>query len=73
MISSAPVADPRNEAERLTIYAALEGRERLMAGHLAAWDTLWKSDIEIDGDELAQREVRLQLYHLYAFGRAGTA
>lgn len=73
VISSAHVADPHNEAERLTIYAALEGRERLMAAHLAAWDKLWQSDIAIEGDAQAQEDVRLQLYHLYSFAREGTA
>ncbi|HZV64578.1 MAG TPA: glycoside hydrolase family 65 protein [Telluria sp.] len=73
VISSAQVADPHNEAERLTIYAALEGRERLLAAHLRAWDALWQGDIVIDGDPAVQREVRLMLYHLYAFAREGTA
>lgn len=72
VISSAHVADPHNEAERLTIYAALEGRERLQAAHRRAWDQLWQGDIVIDGDPQAQREVRLMLYHLYSFVRAGT-
>jgi trehalose/maltose hydrolase-like predicted phosphorylase len=73
VISSAHVADPHNEAERLTLYAALEGRERLLAAHRRAWDQLWQGDIVIDGDPAVQREVRLMLYHLYAFARAGTA
>jgi trehalose/maltose hydrolase-like predicted phosphorylase len=73
VISSAQVADPHNEAERLTLYAALEGRERLLAAHRRAWDQLWQGDIVIDGDPAVQREVRLMLYHLYAFARAGTA
>jgi len=73
VISSAHVADAHNEAERLTIYAALEGRERLMAAHLKAWDQLWQGDIVIEGDALAQLDARLMLYHLYSFAREGTA
>lgn len=73
VISSAQVADPHNEAERLTIYAALEGRARLLAAHRRAWDALWGSDIAIEGDPAVQRDVRLMLYHLYSFARAGTA
>jgi trehalose/maltose hydrolase-like predicted phosphorylase len=73
VISSAHVSDPHNEAERLTLYAALEGRERLLAAHRRAWDQLWQGDIVIDGDPAVQREVRMMLYHLYAFVRAGTA
>src|SRR5258706_7852223 len=49
-ITSAHHDDPLNEAERLTIYAKLEGRERLLQFHNKAWDELWKSDITIDGD-----------------------
>jgi trehalose/maltose hydrolase-like predicted phosphorylase len=64
--------DPHNEAERLTIYAALEGVERLLARHNAAWAQIWESDIIIEGDNKAQQEVRSMLYHLYAFTRAGT-
>jgi trehalose/maltose hydrolase-like predicted phosphorylase len=73
LISSAQVSDPHNEAERLTLYAALEGRERLQAGHARAWDQLWQGDIVISGDAEAQRAMRLALYHLYSFAREGTA
>ena len=73
VISSAQVADAHNEAERLTLYAALEGRARLVAGHENAWAALWQGDIVIDGDAAVQREMRFALYHLYAFARAGTA
>ncbi len=65
--------DPHNEAERLTIFAALEGRERLLSRHYDGWEELWKSDIEIDGDISVQRDVRAALYHLYSFARQGTA
>jgi protein-glucosylgalactosylhydroxylysine glucosidase len=66
-------ADPLNEAERLTIFAKLEGTSRLLARHEAEWQKLWKSDIKIDGDIEAQRAVRFALYHLYSFSREGTA
>ena len=49
-ITSAHHDDPLNEAERLTIFAKLEGRERLINFHNKAWDELWKSDIIIEGD-----------------------
>jgi len=64
--------DPHNEAERLTIYAFLEGRERLLNRHNEAWDKLWESDIIIEGNIDDQRDVRSALYHLYSFGREGT-
>lgn len=65
--------DPLNEAERLTIFAALEGTERLLDRHVAEWEKLWKSDIVITGDLQAQKDVRFALYHLYSFAREGTA
>ncbi len=71
--SSEQYQDPFNEAERLTIYAVLEGEERLLNRHYAAWEELWESDILIEGDATAQRDVRFMLYHLYSFMRAGTA
>lgn len=72
-ITSAHNDDPLNEAERLTIFAALEGRDRLFQFHNKAWDELWKSDIVIEGDDATQREVHSMMYHLYSFARAGTA
>ncbi len=65
--------DPVNEAERLTIFAALEGTQRLLDRHVAEWEKLWKSDVVIAGDLQAQKDVRFALYHLYSFAREGTA
>ena len=64
--------DPMNEAERLTIFAKLEGTQRLLTRHEAAWNELWKSDIIIGGDLQAQKDIRFALYHLYSFVREGT-
>ncbi len=72
-ITSAHHDDPLNEAERLTIYAKLEGRERLLKFHRQQWEELWKSDIQIEGDPQAQQDVHSMLYHLYSFTREGTA
>jgi trehalose/maltose hydrolase-like predicted phosphorylase len=72
-ITSAHDADPLNQAERLTMYAKLEGKERLIKYHEKAWADLWGSDIKIDGDPQAQQDVHSMLYHLYSFSRAGTA
>jgi trehalose/maltose hydrolase-like predicted phosphorylase len=71
--SSAQYQDPYNEAERLSIYAMLEGRDRLLKKHRAAWEKLWESNVTIEGDEETTRDVRFALYHLYSFARAGTA
>jgi trehalose/maltose hydrolase-like predicted phosphorylase len=72
-ITSAHHDDPLNEAERITIYARLEGRDRLLQFHQKGWDELWKSDIQIEGDPQAQQDVHSMLYHLYSFVREGTA
>ncbi len=72
-ITSAHHDDPLNEAERATIFAKLEGRERLITFHTKAWEELWKSDIIIEGDPQSQQDVHSMLYHLYSFSREGTA
>jgi len=72
-ITSAHHADPLNEAERLTIFAKLEGRDRLIKFHNKAWGDLWTSDIQIEGDDQSQQDIHSMLYHLYSFSRAGTA
>jgi protein-glucosylgalactosylhydroxylysine glucosidase len=71
-LTSAHNDDPLNEAERLTIFATLQGSRQLIRDHEAAWAQLWKSDILIDGDPRLQRDIRLMLYHLYSFAREGT-
>ncbi|MEL7148008.1 MAG: glycoside hydrolase family 65 protein, partial [Bacteroidota bacterium] len=72
-IASAHVPDAFNEAERLTIYAMLEGKDRLLNRHLHEWEKLWTSDIQVDGPAEVQRDIRSALYHLYSFAREGTA
>ena len=72
-ITSAHHEDPLNEAERMTITAKLEGREKLIEFHNKAWDEIWKSDIIIEGDAQAQQDIHSMMYHLYSFVREGTA
>ena len=72
-ITSAHDPDPLNAAERLTIFAKLQGKEKLIQQHNNAWDSLWTSDINIDGDPQSQQDVHSMLYHLYSFVREGTA
>ncbi|GAA4453473.1 glycoside hydrolase family 65 protein [Nibrella saemangeumensis] len=71
--STASTPDPHNEAERLTIFAALERTPRLLQRHETEWAKLWQSDIVIEGDLQSQKAVRSALYHLYSFAREGTA
>ncbi len=64
--------DPKNESDRQVVFALMEGAEKLFAAHRKAWDDLWKGDVIIEGDEEAQHMVRLALYSLYSFARAGS-
>lgn len=73
VISSVHVADAHNEAERLTIFAALERTQRLKDKHTEAWGKLWESDIIIEGDAEAQRAAHFAMYNLYSFCREGQA
>lgn len=72
-ITSSHHDDPLNEAERLTIFAKLQGTQRLIAFHEKAWEDIWKSDIQVTGDDQTQQDVHSMLYHLYSFTREGTA
>nr|WP_320058999.1 glycoside hydrolase family 65 protein [uncultured Bacteroides sp.] len=72
-ITSAHHPDPMNEAERLTIFAYLEGYERLIQRHTQQWEELWQSDIEIEGDAQSQQDIHSMIYHLYSFVREGSA
>jgi protein-glucosylgalactosylhydroxylysine glucosidase len=72
-ITSAHDEDPLNEAERLTIFAKLQGADRLIAFHEKAWSDIWKTDIQITGDEQSQQDIHSMLYHLYSFTREGTS
>ncbi len=71
-VASNQYNDCHNEAERLTIFAALEGRERLLKRHEAEWAKLWQSDVVVEGDANITRDIRFALYHLYSFVREGT-
>jgi protein-glucosylgalactosylhydroxylysine glucosidase len=71
-ITSAHDEDPLNEAERLTIFAKLQGTERLIEFHEKAWSEIWKTDIQVTGDEQTQQDIHSMLYHLYSFTREGT-
>lgn len=64
--------DPHSDAERLSVYAMLEGRDRLLMRHEQEWEELWESDIIIEGNEQDQLDVRMGLYHLYSFVREGS-
>lgn len=72
-ITSAHDEDPLNEAERLTIFAKLQGTDRLIEFHEKDWNDIWKTDIQVTGDEQSQQDIHSMLYHLYSFTREGTS
>jgi trehalose/maltose hydrolase-like predicted phosphorylase len=61
--------DPQSESERFVIFNLLTPKAALLNQHKALWETLWEGDIIIEGDLQSQQDVRLGLYHLYAFAR----
>jgi trehalose/maltose hydrolase-like predicted phosphorylase len=61
--------DPKSESERMVIFNLLNSKELLLSQHKAQWEKLWQGDIIIEGDLKSQQDIRLALYHLYAFGR----
>lgn len=61
--------DPQTESERFVIFNLLTPRDALLGQHKAMWAELWEGDIEIEGNLKDQLDVRLALYHLYAFSR----
>ncbi len=67
--TSKDFSDPKSESERMVIYNLLNSKEVLLKQHRKLWSELWEGDIEIEGDLTSQQDVRLALYHLYAFGR----
>ena len=64
--------DPKSESERMAIYIMRGNLKQVLVDHVNKWGTLWQGDIVIDGDIDAQRDVRLALYHLYAFSKEGS-
>ena len=61
--------DPQSESERFVIFNLLTPRADLLNQHKKLWEDLWEGDIAIEGNLQDQLDVRLALYHLYAFSR----
>ena len=62
-------SDPKSESERMVIFNLLNSKDVLLTQHKSLWNELWQGDIIIEGDLQSQQDIRLALYHLYAFGR----
>lgn len=61
--------DPQSESERFVIFNLLTPKKDLLDQHKNLWTDLWRGDIIIEGDLQSQLDIRLALYHLYAFSR----
>ncbi len=59
-------SDPLNDALRACARDYNRGFQVIIDQHKKKWFELWKSDIEIQGDSDAQRDVRIALYSLYS-------
>ncbi|MBP7935297.1 MAG: glycoside hydrolase family 65 protein [Phycisphaerae bacterium] len=60
------------EAEHLLTDAGVRGYDELHAEHMAVWEHRWRAcDVEIDGDDAAQRAMRVSLFHLLRAHVAG--
>jgi kojibiose phosphorylase len=63
--TSLDTPDPFSLSRARLAEAEKKGVAQLLSEHRAAWARLWeRCDVEIGGDELAQRAVRFNLYHL---------
>jgi trehalose/maltose hydrolase-like predicted phosphorylase len=70
--SSGDFADPQNESERMVIYLMRNNKNKALLQHKQMWEELWKGDIIVEGDKESQQDIRLALYHLYAFSAPNT-
>ncbi len=64
--------DPQNESERMVIFMMRGNKKNVIDQHKKMWSDLWQGDIVVEGDLTAQRDIRMALYHLYAFSAANT-
>jgi kojibiose phosphorylase len=63
VFTSNDVEDPRSEVLSAVRSASSEGYAQLFDSHKAEWDKKWaKSEIEIEGDEMAQTLIRYNMY-----------
>lgn len=70
--ASSDFCKPKDEAERMAVYALQSDIETILSGHEREWNEIWKGDIIIEGDEEAQKDIRLALYNLYSFAAKNT-
>lgn len=57
---------PQNAAERAVSSMKLEGIAPAMKRHNEYWDRMWQGDIEIDGPDTDQQDIRYMIYSIYS-------
>lgn len=62
---------PQVSAERQVFDVMKIGVDRLMEAHGKYWADLWRGDIEIEGNERDQQDVRRMIYSIYSSVRPG--
>jgi kojibiose phosphorylase len=63
--STRDAPDPLAAARQTLDAAEARGWDSLKATHIAEWASYWHdSDVEIEGDEVAQRALRFAIYHI---------
>jgi len=67
--STQDFSDPQNESERMVIYLLRGNKDKVLKEHTLEWEKLWQGDIIVEGNAADQQDIRLALYHLYAFSR----
>ena len=64
--------DPLNDAQRNCQVVASRGTEKVLEGHRKEWERIWQSDIQVEGDDEAQRDIRMALFNLYCYAGEDT-
>lgn len=63
--TSRDAQQPAEAATRHLEHVVGEGVENILEAHTNAWESRWQaSDVEVEGDEEAQRALRFAIYHL---------
>lgn len=65
-VNSTSASVPQNAAERAVCSLQLEGTAPALKRHRDYWNRMWEGDIEIDGPETDQQDIRYMIYSIYS-------
>ncbi len=66
VVTSRDSKNPQDEARSESQQASKDGLASLENENRAAWDEIWKADIEVEGDPALQRAIRANEYTLFS-------